>query len=49
MLGMSSIVKGIIWAAAVEPVIQMLGLGSVFAVWNIAKKHDTYDDLFIRS
>ena len=33
----SAIVKGVIWAAAVEPVIQMLGLGSIFAAWNIAK------------
>ena len=49
MLGMSAIVKGIIWAAAVEPVIQMLGLGSVFAAWNIAKKLEIYDDFFIRS
>ena len=39
-------VKGVIWAAAVEPVIQILGLGSVFAAWNIAKTHN-YSDNFI--
>ena len=39
MFLISAIVKGIIWgAAAVEPIIQMLGLGSIFAAWNMAKQ-----------
>ena len=38
MFCISAIVKGFIWAAAVEPVIQILGLGKLFAAWNIAKK-----------
>ena len=42
----NAVVKGVIWAAAVEPVIQMLGLGSVFAAWNIAKEPELYDNLF---
>ena len=45
----SAIVKGVIWAAAVEPVIQMLGLGSIFAAWNISKKSNLYDDFLIKS
>ena len=45
----SEFVKGVIWAAAVEPVIQMLGLGSIFAGWNIAKKPEIYDDFLIKS
>ena len=49
MFSMSAIVYGIIWAAAVEPVIQMLGLGSILTAWNIAKKPEIYDDIFIRS
>ena len=48
MFGMCVIVKGIIWAAAVEPVIQMLGLGSLFAAWNISKKSNLYDDFLIK-
>ena len=49
MFAMTAIVKGMIWAAAVEPVMQMLGLGSIFAVYNIATKPETYDGFFIRS
>ena len=50
MFGMTAIVKGMFWgAAAVEPIMQVLGLGSVLAAWNIAKKPDIYDDFFIRS
>ena len=49
MFGMSAVVEGIIWAAAAEPLIQMLGLGSIFAALKIAKKHEIYDDLFIIS
>ena len=46
----SAIVKGVIWgAAAVEPVIQMLGLGSMLAAWNIAKKPNLIDDFLIKS
>ena len=38
----SAIVKGVLWgAAAVEPLIQMLGIGSIFAAWNTSKKHNT--------
>ena len=37
MFAISATVKGIIWAVAAEPVVQMLGLGSIFAAWNIAK------------
>ena len=46
---MTAIAKGIIWAATIEPVMQMLGLGSIFAAWKIAKKSETYDNYFIRS
>ena len=49
MFAMTAIVKGMIWAAAVEPVMQMLGLGSIYAAWNIARKPETYDDILIRS
>ena len=51
MFGMSAIVKGFIWAAAVEPVIQMLGLGSVFVAWNKAKDAEIDDeyDRFLKS
>ena len=43
LISINAIVKGVIWgAAAVEPVIQMLGLGSIFAAWNIAKKPNDY-------
>ena len=36
MLAISANVKGVLWAAAVEPVI--LGFGSVLAALNLAKK-----------
>ena len=50
MFCISTIIKGVIWgAAAVEPVIQMLGLGSVFAAWNMAKQSDWIDDFYDRS
>ena len=49
MFCISAIVKGVIWAAAVEPVIQMLGLGSVFAAWNISKKHELFTSSFVES
>ena len=40
----SVIVKGVIWgAAAVEPLIQILGIGSIFAAWNEAKTPEYYD------
>ena len=48
MFAISAIAKGVIWAAAIEPVIQMLGLGSVFAAWNIAKQPKTFDDYIIQ-
>ena len=44
------IAKGFIWgAAAVEPVIQMLGLGSIFAACKFAKESEeseTYDEFY---
>ena len=50
MFCISTIIKGVIWgAAAVEPVIQMLGLGSMLAAWNIAKKPNLIDDFLIKS
>ena len=50
MFLISAMVKGVFWgAAAVEPVIQMLGLGSIFAAWNVASKSNLYDDFFIKS
>ena len=50
MLCIISIVKGAIWGlAVVEPVIQMLGLGSVFAAWNMVKKSETYSDYIFKS
>ena len=49
MFCISAIVKGAIWAVAVKPVIQMLGLGSIFTAWNIAKKSDVYDDHILKS
>ena len=42
-------VKGMFWAVAAEPVMQMLGLGSIFAAWNIAKNHKLYDDYVYKS
>ena len=43
----SAIVKGFIWAAAVEPMIQMLGLGSVFVAWFTPKDpKKVTEDLF---
>ena len=46
MYCVSAIVKGAFWGAvAVEPVIQMLGLGSIFAAWNVAKKPG-FDKIF---
>ena len=44
-----AIVKGVLWAAAVEPVMQMMGLGSIFAAWNIAKRSSFYDEYLIKS
>ena len=44
----SALVKGVIWATTLEPVIQMLGLGSVFAAWNMAKQSDWIDDFYDR-
>ena len=38
MFCISAIVKGVIWAAAVEPVIQILGLASIFAALNNTRK-----------
>ena len=50
MLCIIAIVKGAIWGAiAVEPVIQMLGLGSVFAAWNMAKISKTFNDHIFKS
>ena len=50
MFCISAIVKGVIWAAAVEPVLQMLGLGSIFAAWNISNKNmEIYDSFYIKS
>ena len=45
----SEIVKGAFWALAAEPVLQMLGLGSIFAAWNIANKSNFSNDYFIKS
>ena len=45
----SAIVKGAFWAAAAEPVLQILGLGSIFAAFNISKKHEFYDDFLLKS
>ena len=36
MFAINAIVKGILWAAAVEPVI--LGLGSILAALNLTNK-----------
>ena len=45
MFAISAIVKGFLWgAAAVEPVIQILGLGSVFAAWNMIQMSENSSD-----
>ena len=49
MFCISAIVKGFVWTAAVEPAMQMLGLGSIFMAWNIAKNPNLYDDHILRS
>ena len=38
LFAISAIVKGAFWAAAAaaEPLMQMLGIGTAFAAWNIA-------------
>ena len=50
MLTIIATVKGVFWGAiAVEPVIQMLGLGSIFAAWNMNKKSNIYDGHIFKS
>ena len=44
LFSICAIVKGVLWAAAVEPIVKILGIGSVFAAWNIAKKPDNFED-----
>ena len=47
LFAISAIVKGAFWAAAaVEPLMQMLGLGSALAAWNIAKNPADFNDLW---
>ena len=40
MFAIIAAVKGVMWAAAVEPVIQILGIGSLVSFFNKAKQHD---------
>ena len=49
LISICTVVRGVIWAAAVEPVIQMLGLGSIFAACKFAKESEeseTYDEFY---
>ena len=48
LFAICTIVNGAFWAAAAEPVVQMLGLGSVFAAWNIAKQPNHFKDFLIK-
>ena len=48
MFAISSIVKGVLWAAAAEPVMQILGIGSMIAFFNVGRKPDLVNDVFAK-
>ena len=45
MFTISAIVRGFIWAAAVEPVVQILGLGSIFTASFLEKKPKNFEEM----